>query len=79
MPIWYYSTVLLIPILAFAGIGLGGIWTWLIPIVIFGFIPVIEHGFEGSTTNIHPREEENREQNRLARVLLLGLLPLQLA
>ncbi len=73
-----YATVLLLPALAIAGLLLGGAWTWALPAVIFGLVPLAELFLRGSTDNPSPDQEARRRDGRGFDLLVYSIVPLQL-
>jgi alkane 1-monooxygenase len=60
MPVTAHATVLLLPLLAALGLWLGGGWTWILPLFVFGFIPTAELFIRGSKDNADGDEEAAR-------------------
>jgi len=75
----HYSSILLIPIVGIATMWLGGPLTWAVPLLIFGFVPVVEHFLPRSHTNPTPTDETERKADPLFDAVLFAVVPLQLA
>ena len=60
MPTLAYSAILLIPLLAGLSLAAGGMWTFGVPLLVFGLLPVIEAFLPGSYRNPSPEEEQAR-------------------
>jgi alkane 1-monooxygenase len=79
MPITAHATIFLLPVLAAAGLWLGGAWAWALPVFVFGFIPTAELVFQGSTGNHDAAEEQARRDTRLYDWLIYAIVPVQVA
>lgn len=60
MPALAYSAIVLIPLLAALSLWAGGLWTWGVPLLVFGVLPVIEAFLPGSYRNYSAEEEADR-------------------
>ena len=78
MPIAAYLMVFLLPTLAGVGVVLGGGWVWLQPMVMYGLIPLIELGINGTTDNLPYEGDSHRRNHWIARLILMLLFPFQL-
>jgi alkane 1-monooxygenase len=79
MPLAAYALVYLVPAFAFVGLYVGGGWTWVLPVVIFGLVPVLELVFPGAGVNPSPPTEAARRADRRFDLLLVGIVPVQIA
>ena len=70
--------VFLLPTLAGVGLVLGGGWVWLQPMVMYGLIPLIELGINGTTDNLPYERDSHRRNHWIARLILMLLFPFQL-
>lgn len=59
-----YATVLVIPLLSLPALVLGGVWSWSLPLVIFGLVPLAELFLPGSRRNYDQAEEARRRSGR---------------
>lgn len=71
-----YLAALSIPIVAFLGISLKGIWSFLTPIYAFVIIPVLELILWVDDKNLDKQESENKIKNKLFDWLLYLNLPI---
>lgn len=62
--------------IGFAGIYLGGFYTWLLPIYGFGIIPVLELVIQGSKVNLTKEEEQLAVKDPIFDVLIYLSVPL---
>lgn len=69
-----YLTAYLLPVCAFIGLSIYGIWSWLTPVVTFGIIPVIELFTSGSAENLDKEEAKIKEANPFFDALLYANL-----
>ena len=79
MPLAAHASILLLPLLAAAGLALGGGWVWALPLFVFGFIPAAELLMSGSTENVDRDAESARRNTRAYDALLFAIVPIQLA
>lgn len=79
MPFRAYTLVPAIPLLVGLSLVVGGVSTWLVPVLIFGLIPLLELRLRGATTNPTPAEEDARRRDWRFDAVLYGLVPVQLA
>lgn len=73
-----YLAALSIPIIAFLGLNLGGVYSYLTPVYAFVFIPVLELVFPVDTSNYSEEESQGRLKNKLFDWLLYLNLPIVL-
>lgn len=78
MPLVAYALVYLVPALAFVALFAGGAWTWVLPVVIFGLVPLLELVFPGARRNLGPVGEAARRADPRFDVLLVGVVPVQI-
>lgn len=78
MPLPVFVSVHLVCALAFAALFLGGAWSWALPVVIFGLVPLAELFLPSSRQNAAPELERARRQDRRFDLLLYATVPLQL-
>lgn len=71
-----YLTAFSIPIMAFAGLYLQGLFSFLTPFYGFVIIPMLELMFPVDTSNISEEESENRLKNKVFDWLLYFNLPI---
>lgn len=71
-----YLFAYLVPVLGYIGIKLAGTWSFLLPAVAFGLIPLLEYFLPFDTRNVPPALEERRQKNRLFDLLLYAHVPL---
>ncbi len=62
-----------------AGMALGGWWTWTLPVVIFGLIPVLDQVLPASTANLDAEGEQAALSDRFYDAVLYVWVPIQLA
>lgn len=79
MPLYAFVSVHLITVLAFLALLLGGWWSWALPVVVFGLIPLIELFLPSSRQNAAPEVEAARRADRRFDWLLYAVVPLLLA
>jgi alkane 1-monooxygenase len=79
LPIFSYIFVFLSPALAGVGLVLGGWWTLLHPVVMYGLISVFEVWCSGSTDNLPKEAERARAEHWFPHLILWGLSPVLLA
>ncbi len=79
MPLAAFALVYVLPACALVGLYAGGAWTWVLPVVIFGLVPLVELVLPGTHTNPDPETEAARRADTRFDVLLYGALPIQLA
>ena len=72
-----HTAVLLMPLLALLGMGMGGAWTWALPILIFGIVPLIELFSTGSRSNPDSYEEAKRRSSFIYDGLLYLMVLMQ--
>ncbi len=74
-----YFFVYVTPILVFVSIYLGGIYSYIAIIYVFGLIPFLELFFSGTTQNMNEIEESLAIHDRWYDLLLYSLVPVQVA
>lgn len=74
-----YFFVYVTPILVFVSIYLGGIYSYIAIIYVFGLIPFLELFFSGTTQNMNEIEESLAIYDRWYDLLLYSLVPVQVA
>ncbi len=79
MPISSYILVLLSPVLAGVGLVLGGWWTWLHPLVMYGLISVLELWWGGSEDDLPQESDRARGEHWFAQLVLWSVAPVLLA
>ena len=72
-----YLFIYLFPVLAFVGLYLGGAWTFALPAVGFGAIPLGELLFAGTTDNSRADAPPSPWRTRFLDAMLYGLIPFQ--
>tara|TARA_Y100001968_G_scaffold294170_1_gene300552 strand:- start:650 stop:1675 length:1026 start_codon:yes stop_codon:yes gene_type:complete len=78
LSIFSHILLLLSPALAAVGLMLGGWWTWLHPVVMYGFLTLLELGFEGSPDNPPEELEAARAQHWFAQLIFWSIAPILL-
>jgi alkane 1-monooxygenase len=78
MPLPAFAMVYLLPLLATAGLLIGGPATWVMPILVWVGIPLAELGLRGSYRNAATEEETERRSDRRFDLVLYGLVPVQI-
>lgn len=71
-----YLTAYSIPLVAFLAISLGAVFTYLTPVYVFVFIPIMELLLPSSTSNLSPKERDEKKNNKLFDWLLYLNIPL---
>lgn len=79
MPLFAFVSVHVITVLAFLALALGGVWSWMLPVVVFGLIPALELFLPSSRVNATAEVEAARRQDRRFDWLLYAIVPIQLA
>jgi alkane 1-monooxygenase len=74
-----YVLVYITPILVFVSIYLGGLYSYIAIIYVFGLIPFLEFFFSGTTQNMNEVEESLAVKDRWYDFLLYSLVPIQVA
>ena len=74
-----YVLVYITPILVFVSIYLGGLYSYIAIIYVFGLIPFLEFFFSGTTQNMNDVEESLAVKDRWYDFLLYSLVPIQVA
>ena len=74
-----YTPAYLIPLSAFLGIYLGGLWTWYTPVLVFVLIPIVEWMAGVNGLNLSPEEEAKAKQQPLFSWILWSYIPIQIA
>ncbi len=74
----YASVYISIAVLLFA-MAMGGWWTFIGPLYVFGFIPLMELIIPGSTTNFSQAEEEMAKKDIKYDLVVWSVVPLQFA
>lgn len=78
MPLIAFASVHLVSLLAALALLLGGSWTWALPLLIFGLIPLAELALPSSRQNASAEREASRRQDRRFDWLLYAVVPVQL-
>ena len=73
-----YSVVYISPAIVVLGLYLGGLWSYVPLMYVFGLIPLLEFLFKGSTENLTPDEEASALNNRFYDIIIWLLVPFQL-
>lgn len=73
----FYLIAYIPGITALVTLGIGGIWTWCVPILIFGLVPAVELFVHGKDQNPSLKQERVLKKNLLYPWLLYGIVPLQ--
>jgi len=73
-----YVFVYVTPILVFISIYLGGIYSYIAIVYVFGLIPFLEYFFSGTTQNMGEIEESLAVKDLWYDLLLYSLVPIQL-
>jgi alkane 1-monooxygenase len=63
MPLYAYTLVLVLPLLAMAGLFLGGAWSWATPAITWLLLPALELCGPGARRNASPEAEQARRDN----------------
>ncbi len=79
MPLSAFALVYAIPLLAWVGLFAGGVWTWVLPVVVYALIPLAELFLPGSRVNATPEAEGARRRDRRFDALLYLAVPSQIA
>ena len=79
MSVWKYLLRILIPMAAALGMWLGGYWTFVTPIYVFFFIPLVEWLVGGDPSNHNTEEEEKAKASFGYTLLLWSYVPIQYA
>ncbi|HMU02436.1 MAG TPA: alkane 1-monooxygenase [Saprospiraceae bacterium] len=74
-----YIFVYVTPLLVFVSIYLGGIYSYIAIIYVFGLIPFLEFFFSGTTQNMNEVAESLALQDKWYDLLLYSLVPVQVA
>ncbi|MBK9734554.1 MAG: alkane 1-monooxygenase [Saprospiraceae bacterium] len=74
-----YTFVYVTPLLVFISIYLGGYYTYIALVYVFGLIPVLEFFFNGTNKNLNAIEEDLAKDDKFYDYLLYGLVPIQFA
>lgn len=77
MPLSAFASVYLLPLLAAAGLVIGGPATWIMPVLVWVGLPLAELGLVGSRRNVENTEETRRREDRRFDLVLYGLVPVQ--
>ena len=73
-----YLLAYTIPALAAAALLLGGAWTLVVPLLVFGLIPLVELGWRGHGGSFDEAGEARARARRVYDWLAYGLVPVQL-
>ena len=73
-----YLLGLFVPLLALATLFLGGAWTFVTPLFVFGVLPLIELVLPEQTRNLTPEEEKAVSGRRYYDAVLYSTVPLHL-
>jgi alkane 1-monooxygenase len=73
-----FVTAYVVPLTAAVGLWLGGVWTFLTPLLVFGWVPLLDVLVDVDTENASPDEEARRLANPLYDVWLWLWIPAQL-
>ncbi len=79
LPPLAYAVSLLVPLLALVGLWRGGAATALLPLVVFGLVPLAELALPGTTANPGREDERRRREGGVFDLLLYVQVPLQWA
>lgn len=77
--IYSYSFMLISPLLAGVGLMLGGWWSWLHPVVMYGLITLLELWWRGTPNNLSQEGERARAEHWFARGMLWVTVPVVFA
>jgi len=77
MPLSAYATTLIFPFIAAFGLWLGGLWTWLLPLITFGAVPLAELIIKPQTQNRDADEEAAVRADRRFDWLVYGFVVMQ--
>ncbi|MDP2313582.1 MAG: alkane 1-monooxygenase [Pseudomonadota bacterium] len=77
MPLAAFALVYILPLCAFVGLFAGGVWTWVLPVVVFGLVPLLDLALPGTRANADGPTEASRRADRRFDLLLYGLVPMQ--
>ncbi len=77
LPLAAYAAALVVPAMAIAGLLLGGAWTAMLPLVVFGAVPLAELFLTGTTDNPGPEDERKRRGAWAFDAVLYAQVPLQ--
>lgn len=70
-----YLTPYLLALVAAASLLAGGLWTWTLPLLVYGALPLIELFTPGTTANLDADGERAALENRGFDAVLFGTLP----
>jgi len=79
MDLLSYSLVFLVPVSVVTGYLIGGMFTFLTPLVVFGIIPILDMIIGRDTRNPDPAQVEALENRKAFRILTWLCAPVQLA
>ena len=68
-----YCTPLLFPVIATLGMILGGLWSWVLPVVVFGLVPLVELKITGAAEDQSSIPGSNSQAHRWVLYLTLPL------
>ena len=74
-----YTVTFIVPVLALTGFLMNGIWTWSVPILSFGIIPLVELLLRQYDHNLTDPEERAAVEDRFYDLLLYFIVPVQWA
>ena len=69
---WPYSIAYLIPLSAFVGCSLGGLWVFLTPAIFFGLLPIVDEIVPRNTANAEKEDEKDLLENAGFNLLVRG-------
>ena len=72
----YAIAFLFVPMIAWS-VYIGGWWSFHVPVIVFGLIPLLELFFPGITTNLSEQEEQQALANPIFDLLVYAAVPLQ--
>jgi len=77
MPVYKYIPSYSVPLTAFIGIYLGGLWVFITPVYIFILLPLVEWLYGENRSNLSPEEEEKIKTSFSYSLLLWSHVPIQ--
>ena len=70
-----YLTPYVLATIALASLAAGGLWTWTLPLLVFGLLPLVELATPGTTENLDPDSERTALAHRGYDAVLFGTIP----